>query len=136
MVYFITGLPGVGKTTLAKKIVNHLSENGRDCIMLDGDNMRECWPNIAYGPESRIENMRRIRVIADLFHKEGKDIIISVVAPIASIREEFRNCFDHSYKEILLTKIYEKRPDHYYCKYEESSQKPEFTDDEITDFFK
>ena len=49
--YWITGLSGAGKTTLAKEIEKQLTELGEKTILLDGDTLREIL-----GRESRNNN--------------------------------------------------------------------------------
>ena len=43
MVIWITGLSGAGKTTLAKEIVNQLTTENIEPILLDGDQLREIF---------------------------------------------------------------------------------------------
>ena len=127
MVYFITGLPGTGKTTAAVKLCDILQKTtAKDPIHLDGDVMRQCWSRIGYEESDRLENIRRIKMTAKLFHDYGLDIVVSVVAPSAISRKEFREEFGSDYREVLLTEIHEKRPDHYYPNYEFSEDDPEF----------
>jgi adenylylsulfate kinase len=127
MIYFITGLPGTGKTTAGEKLCEVLVETtGVAPIHLDGDNMRKCWKLLGYSKEERLENISRIENIAALFKLKGLDIVVSVVAPSAISRDEFRKFHEGNYTEILLTKIHEKRPDHYYPNYEPSTTPPEY----------
>mgnify|MGYP003644091682 CR=1 FL=1 len=129
MIYLITGLPGTGKTTAATKLCETLAAKGSEPIHLDGDNMRKCWANIGYTTESRLENIHRIFLVSELFHKYGKDVVVSVVAPSKVSRKEFRDTFNENYTEVLLTEIHEKRPAHFYPIYEPSETEPEYTGD-------
>lgn len=126
MVYFITGLPGTGKTTAGLKLCETLASKGSEPIHLDGDNMRKCWANIGYTTESRLENIHRIFLVAKLFNEYGKDVVVSVVAPSKISRKEFRDGFKDNYTEVLLTEIHERRPEHFYPNYEPSETAPEF----------
>ena len=49
--YWITGLSGAGKTTLAKEIEKQLTQSGEKTILLDGDTLR-----VILGRESRNAN--------------------------------------------------------------------------------
>ena len=58
MIIWITGLPGSGKTTLAKKIKSILEPKiSNNIVILDGDNIREILPfNIYYSNEHGINS--------------------------------------------------------------------------------
>jgi adenylylsulfate kinase-like enzyme len=132
MVYFITGLPGTGKTTAAEKLCDIIKERtGIAPVHLDGDNMRKCWSRIGYEIEDRFENIFRIQMVAKLFHDYELDVVVSVVAPSKVSRNDFREAFkEGEYVELLLTKIHEMRPKHYYPNYEPSDTKPEYKGEE------
>jgi adenylylsulfate kinase len=57
MIYWFTGQPGSGKTTLAKKLQNWLQtdkKNWRKTVFhIDGDQLRELFPNTNYTKEGR-----------------------------------------------------------------------------------
>ena len=136
MVYFITGLPGVGKTTASKNLGRILESQGRSVIYLDGDNVRKMYPNIGYTKSARLESCRRVFKLTKMWSDDGHDVIVSIVAPLASTRDMFRrHKFKGGYIEILLNEIYQKRPDNYYCHYEASFIRPELTGrEQLQDF--
>jgi len=61
MIYWLTGQPGAGKTTLAKWMVAALQG---DAILVDGDDIREIFDNKDYSEIGRRKNrilQRKIR---------------------------------------------------------------------------
>jgi adenylylsulfate kinase len=51
MIYWFTGQPGAGKTTLAKKLVEYL--NVGNTIHIDGDDLRDIFKNKDYSENGR-----------------------------------------------------------------------------------
>lgn len=132
MVYLITGQPGTGKTTAAHRLyeaITSLKSVDMGCIMLDGDNMRKCWPALKYTPTDRLENIQNILNIAKYLHDNGNNVIVSVVAPLRIMRHDFREAFGTDYFEIHMKNTHTLRPDNYYTEYEPSEAVPEYTDE-------
>lgn len=77
MILWITGLPGAGKTTLAKKLYfNHYP-----AVILDGDDCRK-WltPDCTFTKEDRLKHAQRIWKVAELIDRAGGIAICSLVA--------------------------------------------------------
>ena len=55
-IIFLIGLPGSGKTTIAKKIKSTLILNDISCLHLDGDELREALNNNKYSILLNINN--------------------------------------------------------------------------------
>ena len=55
-VYWICGLAGSGKTTIAERFTQKLKQKGINPILLDGDNMREIFNLYKYDRGSRFQN--------------------------------------------------------------------------------
>ena len=57
MIYLFTGQPGSGKTTMAKKLQFWLQTDKKnwrkDVFHIDGDQLRELFPNTDYSKEGR-----------------------------------------------------------------------------------
>ena len=66
MIYLFTGQPGSGKTTLAKKLQMWLQtdkKNWRKSVFhIDGDQLRELFPNTDYSKEGRYNNINKLLI--------------------------------------------------------------------------
>ena len=83
MILWITGNSGAGKTTLANQM------KGDDTIVLDGDDLRGIYPT-GFSEEDRHNHNIRIAKLANLFHSQGFDVIVSVIAPYKRTRDEIQ----------------------------------------------
>ena len=87
MIYWFTGQPGAGKTVLARYLHSYLKMKP---FMIDGDDMRELFSNKDYSIKGRVENVGTAQRIAHYLHKQGKDVIVALVAPYIDQREDFK----------------------------------------------
>jgi adenylylsulfate kinase len=95
MIYLFTGQPGSGKTTLAKKLQIWLQtdkKNWRKSVFhIDGDQLRELFPNTDYSKEGREKNIQKAFDIAKYLDSNGNDVVISLVSPYRELREKFKS---------------------------------------------
>ena len=84
MIIWITGNTGAGKTTLAKKLYSIIQTP----IILDGNEVREIWPELGLDNFDRRTNNLRVAKLALLLAGQGYNIIVSVIAPFEELREE------------------------------------------------
>lgn len=85
MIIQIIGLPGSGKTTLAKELVEHLG-----AIHLNADEVRDFVNyDLGFSHEDRIEHSRRLGGMARLFQEQGKDVVVDFVCPTLDTRKAF-----------------------------------------------
>jgi len=103
MIYLFTGQPGSGKTTLAKKLQFWLQtdkKNWRKSVFhIDGDQLRELFPNTDYSKEGRYKNIAKAFDIAKYLDSCGNDVVISLVSPYRELRDKFKS-------ECQVTEIY------------------------------
>lgn len=104
-IFWLTGQSGAGKTSL----VNELKWRN-EFINLDGDEMRECW-DIGFSREDRTKHNLRIAKLAKVLARQS-DIVVSVIAPIASVREEITKICNPVW--VYVKRTLHRRPGHFY----------------------
>ena len=87
MIYWFTGQPGAGKTTLANALIEKCSDT---CINVDGDGLRELFQNFDYSPEGRIKNIQSVIDLARFLDHKSFTVVISVVAPYREMRDSLK----------------------------------------------
>ncbi len=94
-VVWLTGVPGSGKTTLAKSLERQLFERHIQVFVLDGDNIRPgVSSDLGVSGSEREENMRRVGEVAKLFASAGLVCIVSFMSPTRAERERARRAMD------------------------------------------
>ncbi len=88
----ITGLPGSGKTTLARALTQFIqSQLRRDVSLLDGDEVRQLLSSeLGFSREHRRLNVLRHSFIAAELCRYGAVVICALIAPYATDRREMR----------------------------------------------
>jgi adenylylsulfate kinase-like enzyme len=90
MIYWFTGQPGHGKTTLALALIERLKAKGLKPFHIDGDDLRAMTSNADYSRAGREANIRRAQTVAHYLHNKGEIAVVSLVAPYREIREELK----------------------------------------------
>jgi adenylylsulfate kinase len=88
-VIWITGLSGVGKSSIAKKILDILCQKQIRTLLLDGDEVRGAIgdPSCGHDRKSRIINGYRISRFAKLFAEQGATVITATMSLFHEIHE-------------------------------------------------
>jgi len=114
MIYWFTGQPGSGKTTLAKILEEKFKENPfNHPYMIDGDDMRELFSNKDYSIKGRVENVGTAQRIAHYLHNQGRDVIVALVSPYIDQREDFKKLLGDNIKEIYVHTSEARERDHF-----------------------
>jgi bifunctional enzyme CysN/CysC len=91
-VVWLTGLSGSGKSSIAAELERELFNIGRHAYVLDGDNIRHgLCSDLAFSPQDRKENIRRVGEVAKLFADAGLICITAFISPYRSDRQLVRN---------------------------------------------
>jgi adenylylsulfate kinase len=109
MIYWMTGQPGAGKTTLAKLLIEHLHANQITCkkctrkvFHIDGDDLRELTLNKDYSRAGRLDNVKGAQKIAHYLHNQGYTVVVSLVSPYREQREELKTMVADGIKEFYI----------------------------------
>jgi len=100
MIYWLTGQPGAGKTTIAKEMLSD-----KECYAgfhIDGDHIREIFDNKDYSEVGRRKNVEIAQCIAEYLHREGETVIVSMVSPYKDQRDKFKEKIGNNFFEIYV----------------------------------
>ena len=102
--YWITGLSASGKTTLAEALQTALQQQGRQVIVLDGDNLRQgLCSDLGLSEEDRKENIRRAGEVARLLLENNVSVICALISPYRQQRQAIRESVPaEQFSEIYL----------------------------------
>lgn len=90
MIYWFTGQPGAGKTTLALALQKKLRRRGHVTVHLDGDLLRVMTANQDFSTAGRMKNIRAAQALAAKIHEDGAWVVAAFVSPFRALREEFK----------------------------------------------
>lgn len=122
VLFWFTGLPGAGKTTLAITLEAALFDQGYQTVLLDGDILRKgLTADLAFADADRTENIRRAAEVSRLFLEAGIIVIAAFVSPFQSDREKAKAIVgNENFVEIFLdcplTVCEERDPKGHYVK--------------------
>lgn len=101
MIIQIIGLPGSGKTYLAKELSQRIN-----AIHLNADEVRsDLNKDLGFTIEDRIEQSRRLGALSRLLSNQGHHVVVDYVNPT----KETRQAFGHVDKVIWMNRIEESR---------------------------
>ena len=109
MIYWFTGQPCAGKTVLANK----LKKVKPGAFRIDGDDMRELFSNKDYSINGRVINVGTAQRIAQYLNNQGKDVIVSLVAPYIDQREDFKTLMGDQMVEFYIHTTEPRERDHF-----------------------
>lgn len=90
-VFWLTGLSGSGKSTIAIEVERRLKEEGVITVLLDGDNVRGgLCRDLTFSAEDREENNRRISEVAKIMVQNGLVVLCTFITPQEKARKKAR----------------------------------------------
>ena len=72
-------------------MVAHLEAQGLVVHHVDGDDLRALTVNADYSRVGRENNIRKAQTIAQFLQSKGQTVVVSLVAPYRTLREEFKS---------------------------------------------
>lgn len=84
MIEWVYGESGMGKTTLARKLVAQTPH----AVLLDGDDLRQVWPDLGYGRADRRRQNLRVAKLARLLDMQGFNVIVATILPGRKLKAE------------------------------------------------
>ncbi len=101
-VYWITGLSGAGKTTLAAVLTEKLQASGSKVVHFDGDQLREIFRMTdAHHPGARLELGYRYARLCQTVALQGVDVVCSTISLFPEVHQWNREN-NPRYAEIYL----------------------------------
>jgi adenylylsulfate kinase len=89
-VLWFTGLSGSGKSTVSKWVAAALRERGLRVEELDGDSVRDIFPNTGFSKAERDTHIRRVGFLASRLEHNGVFVVASFVSPYRESRDFVR----------------------------------------------
>ena len=89
-VLWFTGLSGSGKSTIATRVRAELKSRGVEVEYIDGDALREVFPNTGFTRAEREEHLRRTGYMASRLAAHGVTVVASLVSPYRESRDFIR----------------------------------------------
>ncbi len=89
-VLWFTGLSGSGKSTIAERVHEELVQRGVEVEYIDGDALREVFPQTGFTRAEREEHLRRTGYMASRLAAHGVTVVASFVSPYRESRDFVR----------------------------------------------
>ena len=90
VVLWFTGLPGSGKSTVSKWVAESLRARGLRVEELDGDSIRDIFPNTGFSKAERDAHVRRVGHLASRLEQNGVFVVAALVSPYRESRDFVR----------------------------------------------
>ena len=119
MIYWLTGQPAAGKTTLATWIQSSFPNKS---MIVDGDDIRDIFQNKDYSEEGRRKNIEKAQTLSKFLHHKGYTVIVSLVSPFRDQREQFKIELGDNIIEIYVHTTEIRGRENFHVNYEEPIQ--------------
>ena len=105
IVFWITGLAGSGKTTIAKKLKNKITKKYGPTLIISGDDLRKIFKLKGFSEESRFHIGMKYSNFVKKISDQNINIIIAVVAMNNSIRKWNKKNIKNYYEIFVKTNL-------------------------------
>ena len=107
ILFWVTGLSGSGKSSIAKKIWPQITKTYGPTVMFNGDDMRTIFKLKKYDKKSRLENAINFSKFSEFITNQGINIIFANIGMFHKVRERNRSKIKN-YIEIYIQANLEK----------------------------
>jgi adenylylsulfate kinase len=105
MVFWLYGLSGSGKSTMAVEMERRLHKKNIHSVVLDGDNLRSGLnQDLNFSEKDRRENIRRVSEVAKIFSENGIIVFVSLITPLREFRQSARTIIGDDYFQEVFVK--------------------------------
>lgn len=101
IVFWITGLSGSGKTTIAKKIKKQITKKYGATLIVSGDDLRDCFSFNFFSKKKRLDYALSYSKFCKFISSQNINIIIATVSMFHEVREWNKKNIDN-YLEIYI----------------------------------
>jgi adenylylsulfate kinase len=91
VVVWFTGLSGSGKSTVSAWVAGELRRRGLRVEELDGDSIRDIFPNTGFTKDERDAHIKRVGYLASKLEANGVTVVASFVSPYRESRDFVRS---------------------------------------------
>jgi len=103
MIYWLTGQPGAGKTTIAKELCRVGGMvTPSPWFNVDGDDIRNIFDNKDYSEQGRRKNIELAQQLSQYLHSKGKNVVVSLVSPYKDQRDTFKKKMGNDLVEVYV----------------------------------
>lgn len=101
ILFWITGLSGSGKTTIAKKVKKDIIQLYGPTLLVSGDSLRKIFNLNKYSYNDRLSNSKKFCKFAKFVTNQKFNLLFAAVGMMDSMRKWYRNNIDN-YVEIYI----------------------------------
>lgn len=102
-VFWLTGLSGAGKSTVARHTESQLFAQGLNVSVLDGDTLRAgLCKDLGFSEADRTENVRRAAEVARILQDAGQVVLVALISPLQSDRLLAKQIIGEGFQEVFV----------------------------------
>lgn len=102
-VFWMVGMSGAGKTTLASALERIFFDEAKSVLVLDGDNFRSgVGAGLGFSLEDRRENIRRAAETAKILKNSGQIVLACFVCPTHELQQMASEIIGESFSMIYV----------------------------------
>ena len=101
ILFWVTGLSGSGKTTIAKKITRKINKLYGPTVVISGDNLRNMFNLKGYSYKDRLDTVKKYCKLSKFLTSQKINVIFAVIGMMDPVRDWNRKNIDN-YVEIYI----------------------------------